>query len=270
MGALHLSLNTALKIELSLAVGSHSTPSRLISNLSIVTNGSRLPGLIERLKVEAVEAPIEQGTEAGLVEVLSVVQSAFGLIVIGANSRGPAGFAGPDLGGFGTAAGYFLDVCGRLEHVVEVDVAADMLVYGYIDGHGKCVRSVIAAGALPEGKSVDHDDIGGADDSITGSVGELVPRVCGSNLDARGQLRLDSLDLTGELLASEVAAVERLGADGDGVDGVGVLLGNVGDGLEVLVEGLLDIGPVVSQLVYLVVIFEVSGGLKLTRYPERP
>ena len=111
-----------------------------------------------------------------------------------------------------------------------------------------CVRSVIAAGALPEGKSVDHDDVGGADDGITGSVGELVPRVCCADLDAGGQLGLDRLDLAGELLAGEVAAVERLGADGHGVDGVGVLLGDVGNGLEVLVEGLLDIGPVVSHV----------------------
>jgi hypothetical protein len=51
------------------------------------------------------------------------------------------------------------------------------------------------------------------------------------------------LDLALELLAREVAAVQRLGADGYGVDSVGVLLGDVGDGLEVLVEGLLDIGP---------------------------
>jgi hypothetical protein len=114
------------------------------------------------------------------------------------------------------------------------------------DWGGRCVRSVLAAGALPEGKSVHHDDVSGADEGIAGSVGELVPRVGCSNLDARGQLGLDGLDLTGELLASEVSAVERLGTDGDGVDGIGVLLGNVGDGLEVLVERLLNIWPVVQ------------------------
>ena len=59
------------------------------------------------------------------------------------------------------------------------------------------------------------------------------------------QLVLDSLDLAGELLTSEVSTVEGLRTDGYGVDRIGVLLGNVGNGLEVLLEGLLDIGPAV-------------------------
>ena len=125
----HLSLNTALKIKLSLAIRSHSTPSRLISDLSVITNGSRLPRLVESLKVEAVEAPVEQRAEASLVKVLCVVQTALGLIVVGANGSGPASFASPDLRCFFAAAGHFLDVCGGLEHVVEVDVTAEMLVY---------------------------------------------------------------------------------------------------------------------------------------------
>jgi len=129
LSAMHLSLNTALKIKLRLAVRSHSTPSRLISNLSVVTNGSRLPRLVESLKVEAVEAPVKQRAETGLVEVLCVVESALGLIVVGANGRGPTSLASPDLGGLLAAAGHFLDVCGGLEHVVEVDVAVEMLVY---------------------------------------------------------------------------------------------------------------------------------------------
>ena len=103
--------------------------------------------------------------------------------------------------------------------------------------------SVRTAGTLPERKSVDHDDVRSADDSITGSIGKLVPRVGGSDLDAGGQSRLDGADLVCELLTGEVSAVESFGTHGDGVDRVLVLLGDVGDGLEVLLERFLNIRP---------------------------
>ena len=103
--------------------------------------------------------------------------------------------------------------------------------------------SIVLAGALPESKCVDHDDIRSTDDGIAGSISKFVPRVGGSDLDALGQLGLDGADLVLELLAGEVSTVESLGTNGYGVDAVGVLLGNVGDGLEILVEGLFDIGP---------------------------
>lgn len=102
---------------------------------------------------------------------------------------------------------------------------------------------VVAAGALPEGKGVDHDDVGGTDDGVAGTISKLVPRVGSANLDALGQLALDCANLLLQLGASEVAAVEGLGADGDGVDGIGVGAGDIGDSLEILLEGLLDIGP---------------------------
>jgi hypothetical protein len=37
------------------------------------------------------------------------------------------------------------------------------------------VSGVLTTGTLPEGKGVYHDDVRGANDSVTGSVGELVP-----------------------------------------------------------------------------------------------
>jgi hypothetical protein len=107
--------------------------------------------------------------------------------------------------------------------------------------------SVLAAGTLPEGEGVDHNYVRSADNGIAGSIGKLIPRVGGSNLDAGWQSRLDSADLVCELFAGEVSAVEGLGTDGDSVDRVLVLFGNVGDGLEVLLERLLNIRPMKRQ-----------------------
>lgn len=107
---------------------------------------------------------------------------------------------------------------------------------------------IVTAGTLPESESVDHDDIGGSDDGITGTVGELVPAVCSADLDASGKLGLDSLNLALELLASEVSAVKSLGTDSYGVDGIGVLLRDIGDGLEIFVERLFDIRPIVTRI----------------------
>jgi hypothetical protein len=125
------SLNLAHKVELLLAVRSHGTPGSLVSSLSIVTNGSWLPGFVESLKVEAVETPVEQRAETVLVEVLSVVQSTLRSVVVGANSRGPAGLAVPDLRGLGAASSDLLNVGGGLVHVVKVDVTARVLVCVY-------------------------------------------------------------------------------------------------------------------------------------------
>ena len=77
--------NLALERELGLAVRSHSTPGRLISRRAIVTNGGRLPGLVESLKVESVEAPVKQSAEALLVEVLGVVEAALCGAVVGSD-----------------------------------------------------------------------------------------------------------------------------------------------------------------------------------------
>lgn len=86
----------ALERELGLAVSGHSTPSSLISSLAVVTDGSRLPWLIESLKVEAVEAVVEQGAEAVLVEVLCVLETTLGSFIVGAYGGGPTGLTVPE------------------------------------------------------------------------------------------------------------------------------------------------------------------------------
>lgn len=179
-----------------------------------------------------------------LVEVLSVVQTTLGIVVVGALGRRPSGLASPDLGSLGCAASDLLDVGRGLVHVVHENVCLSSCQYlSHQHRRDGGSYGVVAAGALPEGKSVDHDDISSANDSITGTVGELVPGVGGSDLDALRQLALDGADLVAQLGAGEVAAVEGLGANGDGVNGVGVAAGDIGDGLEVLLEGFLNIGP---------------------------
>lgn len=125
-----------------------------------------------------------------------------------------------------------LNVGSSLVHVVEVDVGR-----------------VLPGSSLPESECVDEDNISRAEDGVGGAVSELVPAVGGSDLDALRKSLLDSLDLALELLAREVAAVERLGADGDGVDDVLELVGDLLDGVQVVVEGFLDIGPVQKRLV---------------------
>lgn len=115
-----------------------------------------------------------------------------------------------------------------LGHVVEVDLGG-----------------VLDVGALPVGEGVGQDQVDAAlDDGIAGAISPLVPRIGSADLGALGQHGADVVDLLEQLLAGEVAAVQRLGADGDGVDLVGVLVGGVRlEGLLVGLERLVDIGP---------------------------
>jgi hypothetical protein len=59
----------------------------------------------------------------------------------------------------------------------------------------KDLRRVLAASTLPESKSINHNDVCGSNDGISGTVGKLVPAVRRADLDALRKLRLDSLDL---------------------------------------------------------------------------
>ena len=90
-------------------------------------------------------------------------------------------------------------------------------------------RGVVIRLSLPVRKTVNHDDVNAAgDNSIGGTVLELVPGIGSADL---------------ELGSGEGLAVEGLGADGDGVDGVLVLWSVLLEGIEVLGEGLLVVGP---------------------------
>jgi hypothetical protein len=173
-----------------------------------------------------------------MVKVLSVGETALGLLVVGSNCCWPASFAIPNLGH--VLACHFLDVGDSFEHVIKIRV------------HG---TAILAARALPESKSIDHQDIRSLDHGISSSISNLIPTIRSANLDALGQLRLDSLNLSREFLAREVSAVQRLGPDGDGVNRVGVLARNIGDSFKIFVEGLFNVGPGTWTLVNLFLIY---------------
>lgn len=73
----------AAGVELDLAVGGEQTPVLLVHGLAVVTNTSRLPGLIEGLEVEQVDAPGEHAADTGLPELLGVVGTGQGSLVVG-------------------------------------------------------------------------------------------------------------------------------------------------------------------------------------------
>jgi hypothetical protein len=80
------------------------------------------------------------------------------------------------------------------------------------------------------------------DDGIRSAISELVPAVHGTDGDAR-ELVLDLVDALQKLLDSDVSAVQALGADGDGLNDVFVSGDGILEGVEVLVEGLIVVGP---------------------------
>ena len=78
-------MDLALEVELGLAVGGERAPGSLVSGLSVVTDGGRLPWLIEGLEVESIETPVKEGAEAVLEEVCGVVLSTLGGVEVSAN-----------------------------------------------------------------------------------------------------------------------------------------------------------------------------------------
>jgi hypothetical protein len=73
----------AAGVELDLAVGSEQTPVLLVHGLAVVTNTGGLPGLIEGLEVEQVDAPGEHAADTSFPELLGVVGTGLGSLVVG-------------------------------------------------------------------------------------------------------------------------------------------------------------------------------------------
>lgn len=218
----------------------------LVGGLAVVAGGVRLPGLVEGLEVEGVDAPVE-GTAAGrkllvtcichvkmwgghlhslVVVGLCVLSAGLCAAVVVTAVGGPASLAVPELEAVERALDV-LDVAQSLLEVIEV-------------GLDSAVADVVA---LPVSESVGKEELDAAvDESISSAVGELVPGIGGTNGSA-GESVSDVVDLLEELLACEVAAVEGLGADGHGVDLV-LVLGNVGgESLLVRLEALIGVRP---------------------------
>ena len=97
---------------------------------------------------------------------------------------------------------------------------------------------------LPVREAVGEENIDAAgDQGIGSSVLVFVPAVSGSDLEA-GDGLLDLVDSLQEFGAGEVAAVERLGSNGDGVDLVLVVGSVLDEGSLILCQGIVVIGPV--------------------------
>lgn len=106
--------------------------------------------------------------------------------------------------------------------------------------------SVLDVLTLPVGEGIGENNVDATlHDSVTSTIGPLVPGVGGADLGTLRQDGANVIDLVEQLVASEVAAVQRLGTDGDGVDLVSILVGRVGlEGLLVGLERLVDVGPI--------------------------
>lgn len=161
-----------------------------------------------------------------VVVLVSVLGAGLSAVVVVAAISGPASLAVPELEAVERASDV-LNVAESLLDVVEV-------------GLGRAIADVVT---LPVGEGVGHEQLHAAlDDGIGSAVGVLVPGVRGADKGA-GQRVGDVVDLLEELLAGEVAAVQGLGADSDGVDLVLVLRNILGQSVLVGVEALLNIGP---------------------------
>lgn len=122
---------------------------------------------------------------------------------------------------------YLLDPAKRLLHIIKVRV----------------LRSVIDLLALPVRKRICHEEIDPTSDQrISSTIRVLVPAVRSADFDI-WENSLDFVDFGEKLSAGEVAAVESLRADSDGVDLLGVSGGVCCQCFLVGVEGLFDVSP---------------------------
>lgn len=197
----------------------------LVSRQTVITDAGWLPWLIESLKVEGIDVPLEDSTDSRMEVGVCVGSARNCRLVVGTTGRGPASLAVPQLR-CGRRAGYALDVLEGLHHVVEVlgSGVADFL-------------------SLPEAERVDEEKLDTTFDQRVGcTVGEFVPAVGSADLDGWEHL-LDAVDLVEQLLTGKVATVQGLGADGDGVDCVLIARNVLFQGTGVGVEGGLHVGP---------------------------
>ena len=233
------------KTELGLSVRSHSTPSSLDLSISISTDRVWLPWFVKGLKVKYVSTPIESGADTLLPEGFGICIGRDSNILIGRSTvTWPAGFTSPELDGV-DGAGDVLDAGKSLGHVVEVDVRGVVDLSTLPVGEAVCQAGNMCQSRISKVVQLEYpQDIDTSlDYGIGSTVLVLVPTVCGTNLHALGQDRLDIIDLLKELLPSEVSTVKRLRADRDGINLSLVLRGILLNSSLVCLEGLFRVGP---------------------------
>jgi hypothetical protein len=91
----------------------------LVRRGAILSNAVWLVRLVQSLKVEQIDAPVEHAANATLPVGHGVIRAGDGGAVAGASVGGPAGFAVPEFGG-GGRAGDGLDVVECLHNIVEI------------------------------------------------------------------------------------------------------------------------------------------------------
>lgn len=72
----------ASEVELGLAVGSHGTPLGLVTSGTRVTDSVGLPGLVEGLEVEGVDAPLERTADSLVVVSLGKISASLRVLVV--------------------------------------------------------------------------------------------------------------------------------------------------------------------------------------------
>lgn len=88
-----VSLVRARQVELGLAVGSEKTPVGLILLLAVVTNALGLPGFVESLKVENVDAPGQHSADSVLPVPFSILSASLGVSIVRTAIGGPTSLA---------------------------------------------------------------------------------------------------------------------------------------------------------------------------------
>lgn len=112
------------------------------------------------------------------------------------------------------------------------------------------------------------------DDGIGRAIRDLVPAVHESNSDLR-ELVLDLLNSLEQIIGGEALSVKDLGTDCDGIDDIFVSVDGCLQGGEVLVEGLIVIGPDKDKEIRLEsepsdIRTRNDKSRKRTRHPGRP
>lgn len=211
----------------------------LILHLAIVALGIGLPGLVEGLKVEQVNTPVEHATDTSLPEGLSILGTGLGSLIVRAAIGGPAGLTGNNVDLVGVVAGDLLDVLHGAGHVIEVGLVG--LVGGSTlpvsKGVGQATERVsISAQScrflLHFHLHICHNGLLG-EQGVASAVSKLVPALGGADKDTLGHIIHNVADVSVELGSSQVTTVESLGPDGDRMDDI-LVTGN----------GLLDSGPI--------------------------
>lgn len=217
----------------------------LILHLAVVTLGVGLPGLIEGLEVEQVNTPVEHATDTSLPELLSILGTRLGLLIVRTAVGGPAGLTGDNVDLVGVVAGNLLNVLHSADHVIEVGLVGlvGSSTLPVSKGVGQAMTGSVLAHGVPvvlfhSNLHIFHDGLLG-EEGVASAVGELVPALGGADKDTLGHVIHNVTDISVKLGSGQVTAVESLGSDGNGVNDIPITGDGLLDGGPIFLEGWL-------------------------------